>query len=268
MRTRYTTIPLCAALLLTTSMDVRAQVCPSTASLSTPYDSDNGLAGIMFDVTTLQNVVINCFEMNFDAGTVDPIIYHKTDTHVGFETVPGAWTAIDSVDNIVSAGIDQPTYLPIDVNVPMTAGSTHAFYISNRTGSNAKYTNGTLLGGVFANDANLQIKQGTGVGYPFGFNINPRKFNGGIYYTIGTAGLPETSTTDAITLAPNPAEDHIRIGGARGTTISITDALGRPVLNTRWTSDVDVSSLAPGSYVLSVMDSSGSPVGTCVFLKR
>ena len=51
MKHPYTITSFCLALLLSTSLHVRAQVCPSSASLATPYNSNNGLKGIMFDVT-------------------------------------------------------------------------------------------------------------------------------------------------------------------------------------------------------------------------
>lgn len=271
MRFAYTTSAFSIALLLSTSPYVHAQIaCPFTPGLATPYNSNNGLKGVMFDVVALENLTITCFEVNFAAGTCDPIIYHKTGTHVGAEQTPGAWTPIDSAINVPSAGVDLPTYVPIAVNVSIPAGSTHAFYITNRAGTpNVKYTDGTALSAVFASDASMQVLQGSGVNYPFAFVAQPRKFNGTIHYTTSTAGIGEHGTTGALTLAPNPVVDRLRLGGGKpGTTLLITDALGRVALRSAWSTELDVTALAAGSYVLTLVDSAGRPRGTQVFLKQ
>ncbi len=248
-----------------------AQVpCIATTGLSTPYNSNNGLDGIMFDVTALQTVTINCFEMNFAAGTCDPVIRHKDGTHAGFEALPGAWTAIDSLDGVVGTGPDLPTYIAIDVNVTIPAGATHAFYISNRGSAapNAKYTDGTTFGAVFASDANLQVREGTGINYPFAFNLNPRKFNGGIYYTSGTTGVEQRANTLAFSISPNPVTDILAVIGDRGGSIVINDAMGRTVLHGPWTSRVSVSELATGTYLFTVLDQRGVAVATRRFVKE
>ncbi|HMC98302.1 MAG TPA: hypothetical protein VKG92_11640, partial [Flavobacteriales bacterium] len=197
MEQRYTRLRTlsCLALAFAALPALAQNPCLSDAGLSTPYNSNNGLAGIMFDITALQTVTINCFEVNMAAGISNAVIRHKAGTHAGFETNPAAWTAIDSVEDLVTAGPDLPTYIPIDVNVTIPAGSTHAFYISNRGSGvpNTKYTDGTALGNVFASDAFLQVREGTGIVYPFGFNLSPRKFNGGIYYTEGPTGISEAA---------------------------------------------------------------------------
>ena len=45
------------------------------------------------------------------------------------------------------------------------------------------YTNGTALGAVFSSDANIEILEGSGKGYPFGATFSPRVFNGIVNYT-------------------------------------------------------------------------------------
>ena len=269
MLNRCTLATIVATLLCSTPLSAQFP-CAASSGFSTPYDSNNGLDGIMFDVTAVQTITINCFEMNFAAGTCDPVIRHKDGTHVGSEQMPGAWTAIDSVQGIVSTGPDLPTYIPIDVNVTIAAGTTHAFYISNRDGAgpNAKYTDGTALGAVFASNTDLQVRQGTGINYPFAFNLNPRKFNGGIYYTVGPLGVTDHAAVVSISLAPNPVVDMLSIAGDRGASIAITDATGRVVLRAPWTNRVDVAALAPGTYLLGVMDALGLPVATSRFVKE
>ena len=50
--------------------------------------------------------------------------------------------------------------------------------------------------------------------------------------------------------------------------VSQAGAFGRTVLKARWASEMDVSALAPGSYVLTVLDAAGAPIGVRVFLKQ
>lgn len=162
--------------------------CASGNNLVLPYNQNNGQRGIMFDITALNNITINCFEVNLDAGSAPVAIYYKTGTHVGFTTTPGAWTLIGT-SPAITGGNNVPTAVPVAVNVAVTAGCTVAFYIT-RTVANGplvNYTNGTAVGFVFGSNADMQVKDGTGKDYPFGANFTPRRFNGTIFYTP-TAG--------------------------------------------------------------------------------
>lgn len=162
--------------------------CPTPNNLATPYNQNNGQRGIMFDITALNNITINCFDVNLAAGTTNTAIYYKVGTHVGFTTTPGAWTLIGSA-NATSVGNNLPSSVPVPVNVAVSAGCTVAFYITRTVagGPVVNYTNGTAVGFVYAANADLQVKDGTGKDYPFGASFTPRRFNGTIYYTP-TAG--------------------------------------------------------------------------------
>jgi gliding motility-associated-like protein len=166
------------------------QSCASSNNLALPYNTNNAQRGIMFDITAVTNITINCFDVNMATGTSGVEIYYKVGTHVGFTTTPGAWTLIGSA-NVTGNGNNVATAVPIAVNVSVTAGCTVAFYITRTQGGGPTvlYTNGTSVGFVFASNANLQVKDGTGKDYPFGANFTPRRFNGTIYYTTnGPAG--------------------------------------------------------------------------------
>jgi len=158
--------------------------------LTTFYATDNGQDGIMFDVVATTDITVVCFDSNWDPGTYDAEIYYKTGTHVGFEVNAAAWTLVGSTTGAVSNGNDIASPVPINISVPIAAGQTVAFYITNTgIGSVDKnYTNGTVVGALLASNANLSILEGTGKAYPFGTNYIPRQFNGTIYYT--TTPLP------------------------------------------------------------------------------
>ncbi len=158
--------------------------CASGNNLVLPYNQNNGQRGIMFDITALNNITINCFDVNLDAGSAPVAIYYKVGTHVGFTNTPAAWTLIGTSPAITGA-TNVPTGVPVPVNVNVAAGCTVAFYITRTTanGPLVNYTNGTAVGFVFGANADLQVKDGTGKDYPFGANFVPRRFNGTIYYT-------------------------------------------------------------------------------------
>jgi hypothetical protein len=161
--------------------------CPATNNLFTFYAQNNAQRGIMFDLQAINSVVIQCFDVNLAVGTTNVEIYTKAGTHVGFQNTPGAWVLVGTAVNLVAAGANLATYVPVIVNIPIATGNTQAFYITRTTagGPVVDYTNGVLVGNLLASDANLSIFDGTGKDYPFGASFAPRQFNGRIYYNTG-----------------------------------------------------------------------------------
>ena len=173
---------------VTTDPDqLKVMGCPSAATLTTLYATNNAQRGIMFDIQAINAITILCYDVNLAVGTTNVEIYTKTGTHVGFTGTPAAWTLVGTAINVTSAGVNLPTYIPIAVNVSIGAGAVQAFYITRTTagGPSVDYTNGTAVGNTLASDANLILKQGTGKDYPFGTNFTTRNFNGTVYYNIG-----------------------------------------------------------------------------------
>lgn len=244
------------------------QACNSTDQLPTPYASNNGLDGIMFDLTALSDITINCFELNMGLGVYDAVILHKAGTHEGFETAQASWTVIGTAPGITSNGVDMPTPIPIDVAIAMAAGTTHAFYISTTGGSSTKYTDGNVLGAVFASDANLQVKQGTGINYPFAFNRSPRKLNGTVHYSTGISGISQQAALASMSVWPNPVANMLHITGAPGATITISNAMGQVISQGAWSTTLDVSPLAAGVYCLNVIDKNGIRTGSARVVKE
>ena len=147
---------------------------------------------IMFDITAITCVTIRCFESNFATGTTGVEIWYRPGTHVGFANSSIGWTLLGTANNVVGAGVNIPTAIPIPINITINAGATAAFYITRTTagGPLVQYTNGTAVGTVFASDANLQVKDGTGKDYSFGASFTPRRFNGNVFYDVGTSVVP------------------------------------------------------------------------------
>lgn len=164
-----------------------ANPCMATNSFGTPYNSNNGQDGIMFDVIATKNITVTCFEGNFEAGTWNIEIWAKAGTCVGFENTPAAWTLLGT-QGVSGNGVDVPTYIPITVNYNIPTGQTAAFYITETTNAGATaYTDGFAAPGtVFLYDDNLSVTEGYGKAYPFGDSYEPRQFNGTIYYNLNS----------------------------------------------------------------------------------
>ncbi len=182
-------------------------------SLTTTFAGGNGLAGNMFDVSTLgSSVIIDDLDVNIDAGTFTVDVWAVTGGG-SFEPVHGnaaAWTLIGSAPNITSAGPNLPTNLGLSMGYLIPPVTTQGLYVTCTSGSPTNYTNGTNGGGIYVSDSFLAIHEGIGKGlsgYPTTFSTtvgggtlpfpsaSSRIFNGTIYYT------PVTGFSDDLYLA-------------------------------------------------------------------
>gem|GEM_PF-5115178 len=181
----------------TGNSQLKTNACAAGFIMNTPYNSNNGQRGCMFDILAANTVTIRCFESNLYAGTTGNYeIYYRAGTHVGFENNAAAWTFLGGATGITSAGNNVPTALPIPINVVIPAGQTYSFYITNDFGAGTSYTDGTAVGNFLANDANLTVFEGVGKSYPFGLTFNVRNFNGHIFYDLGSVLDGESAQLD------------------------------------------------------------------------
>ncbi len=170
---------------------------PTCNALSTTFASNNGQAGNMFDVEAINAISVDGFELNLRAGTWDLEIYHRAGSYVGHETNSASWTLVDTIGGVVSAGQDAATAVSLSSGVSIPAGATHSFYITSSNGTALRYTNGTSVGAVYAEDANLRIFEGLGKAHPFGASFSPRVWNGTINYSAASGGdLTSTFTSN------------------------------------------------------------------------
>ncbi len=172
----------------------------ATGDLSTTFAGGNGQNGNMFDISVLQNVTITDFDVNSYSGTGNFEVYYKSGSYVGSETNSAAWTLLATATNVVSNGSGVATPLNLGLNLNLTAGQTYSFYITG-TNQSVNYTNGTLVGNVYAANTELIIYEGVGKSYPFGSTYSPRIWNGTIHYTTGTSGTPSIAWTPSATLS-------------------------------------------------------------------
>jgi hypothetical protein len=193
-------------------------------SLLTTMNAGNNHRGNMFDLTAINTVTITSFDGS-PMATTGIEIYYRVGTHVGFETSSAGWTLLGTAANVVPLGSPTPTPFPIPVNVTIPAGQTYSFYVtSTNTAVSLNYSNGTARGNVFASDANLQFKEGTGMEYPFTNNTSsffqPRIWNGRIHYSSPGAGSyvwSNGATTSSITVAPAATSSYTVTATSGGT---------------------------------------------------
>ena len=179
-------------------------ILPGTAgTLSTPFAANTSQDGIMFDVVVnaTMPLLVTQLALNLADGFDGTIqIYEKSGGFAGYETDSNAWTLIDTLNNVVSAGTNQPTIVdPADFLLP--ASSTSALYITDTSGFNLQYTSGGSIGQVVASNDDLSILEGVGKEYPFGYTTTQgRKWDGTIYYQLDPTGVPEPSSMALIAL--------------------------------------------------------------------
>lgn len=171
----------------------------SNADLSTTFAGGNGQNGNMFDISVLQDITITDFDVNSYSGTGNFEVYYKSGSYSGSETNASAWTLIGTATNVVSNGAGVATPLNLGLNLNLTAGQTYSFYITG-TNQSVNYTDGSLVGNVYASNTELIIYEGLGKSYPFGSTYSPRIWNGTIHYTLNTGGIPAIAWTPSTTL--------------------------------------------------------------------
>lgn len=208
--------------------------------LTTTFAGGNGQNGNMFDIVGVTPVVITGFDVNL-TGTATIEVYSITagTTYVGNEANPAAWTLLGTAPNVVGAGAGVPTLVPLTLNVPINPAQQQGFYVTVTAGTLA-YTNGTVLGSVFASNADIQFLEGIGKAYPFGATFSPRVWNGRIHYVPGAAGGFATKTLYGAGCYDLPRMAHELFPG---------DTFPVDLVNTQW-SLLYLPGASGGNYII------------------
>jgi len=173
---------------------------------TTTFVAGNGFDGNMFDITAINTVTIDSFAANFNPGPGTAEIWYRPGTHVGFTNSNVGWTLAGTAPYNSLMNGAPGTSIDVFVNVTIPAGQTYAFYVHGTAG--IAYTDGVAVGNIFAQDANIEFKEGYGGAY-FALTNFPRVFNGRIMYSAGceSARVPAIATVNAapaITISANP----------------------------------------------------------------
>ncbi|MDB4993532.1 MAG: Tryptophan synthase alpha chain [Myxococcaceae bacterium] len=214
-------------------------VAPLSTNLTTTFAGGNGLNGNMFDVVSLSDALV--IGMNVNASSAgDFEIYSRPGPIAGALTDSTQWNLRRAVAVVGTGNV----VVPGPLFIPLVGSATTGLYVTGKTAS-VSYTDGTAVGATAASDANLTIKEGYGVSYPFGGNFSPRIWNGIARYVLGksttyAAGatangamfdVKATTTTSIRALSVNlPAGNHnMRIYFHPGTFV------GTEGMASKWT---------------------------------
>lgn len=237
-------------------------VCDSLLASPTP---NNGYEGVMFDMHVLNFVTLETFSISLDAGTPWVGIFYRTGSYIGHNTSSVGWIMLDSAQiNVPADGIMK---IPVNLNLPLLADSTYAFYVTTINNTSCNYKDGTAVGAIAAADSNIEIKEGAGGDYPYNVTNSPRILVGSAYYCQVATETSELEHNENIVVHPNPATNVLNISGNFIIDqIEIADISGRIVLRSAFEKNIDCSNFENGIYFLKI--STGSNIITRKFIKE
>merc|ERR1712232_676305 len=151
------------------------------AILTTTFNDNNGSQGNMFDIKAKQDLTIKEMDVNTSSGNINVEVYTKSGSYSGSQNISGAWTSILSGSG-TGEGQGNPTPLSPFNGVVVASGATQGFFVLVNS---IRYTNGSAVGSVFAENSHMQFFEGIGRSGGFGSSIfSPRVWNGNIRYFI------------------------------------------------------------------------------------
>jgi parallel beta-helix repeat protein len=228
----------------------------ATASLTTTFVGGNGCGGgNMFDVTALQTITIDSFDLNLGSTAVSQVdIYYKIGTYAGFETNAAAWTLLGST-SVTGAGAGQPTRCPIG-GLTIPVGQTYGIYVFN---PDVDYT--TLAATTTYSSPEMQITAGVGLCSLFGGLNNPRGWNGRVYYQAEGCASQRTPVTVNVNAYPTVSiADSTHCG-------PITLDAGNPGMSYSWSNGDSTQTIVvttSGSYSVTVSNGNCEAIDTAV----
>lgn len=182
----------CAFALIASALTLASPASAQQGSLTTTFAGGNGQSGNMFDVVTFgKPITIDRLGLNLNSGNATVEVYRRPGSWQANPNSAAGWTLVGSA-NVTSVGNGAATIVDIP-DFTLNANETTGLYVTT-TGSGVAYTNGSGVGNVFAQNADLQILEGAGVSYPFAGTFTPRVWNGTIFYGGGAPQVADTRT--------------------------------------------------------------------------
>jgi subtilisin-like proprotein convertase family protein len=151
------------------------------SSLTTTFATNNGSSGNIFDIIVLEDIDITSFDAHVSgsgAGTMD--VYWRAGSGYSANTSNAGWNFHETVAITGVGTSGSPTPVPLTTPISMIAGETYSIYMLSSLG--IRYTTGTTLSAVVAQDASMQVTEGHGCAAAFSCSNTPRIWNGTIYY--------------------------------------------------------------------------------------
>jgi hypothetical protein len=157
--------------------------------LETTYEGGYIDNGNFFDIVVLNDIRLTGVKVNLDSGSTNAnvAVFYHLGSYTEVMKSPESWTkpfepiTVDFSQSGVGTTITFPT--PI---VLSGGGTTYGFYITRIDDGNLLHTKGNREGALYVEDANVQIKVGRGVEYPFEGNASPYMWNGAIVYELAS----------------------------------------------------------------------------------
>ena len=199
------------------SITLNPDVSPYPRVFISLDSSAGGSQGGMFNILPLNDIIIDSFAVTFRTRTPNSktAIYSKPGSYRGSEQTAGNWTLL-ARDTIALPGpLLTKTVLPSELNFPVSARDTTAFYITttNTPLVNLAYGPGTGIqqGVLYKSDGVIDFFEGSENAYPFGTHVGPRVLDVTIYYRTkaGIKYLWNTGdTTPTLMLLPTQSQEY------------------------------------------------------------
>ena len=245
-----------------TPMEVQRSAGVLCDSISTTYISNNGLAGAMFDVVAVSDLVINGLYTSVNLSS-NFEVYYKSGSYVTATGNASAWT-LAGTTSVTFTTLNSPVFLNIPLGIQMFSGDTIALYITNNSGAfgGLRYTDGAGAGTLYVNNGSLKVYEGIGITYPF-VNIFPdRVWNGTINYCLGTTSVNNIENT-VIQISPNPVNDlaTFDLNNMEFETLILYNINGQIILkesiNNSNSVTIDCSRFTSGLYIYELQTADG-----------
>jgi lysophospholipase L1-like esterase len=150
-------------------------------SLATVFNGTTHWNGVMVDIHAIdKDLILEKIQLPlYDTGFQKVELYSKAGSHIGFETVPAAWTFI-GLDSFQVDSLDQRIWFNLNDWV-LGLGDTLAFYFQLQN-SAARLTYSGASQAATVSDEHLSIFPASGANHQFGGLYHPRRVNTQIQY--------------------------------------------------------------------------------------
>ncbi|MBX3163288.1 MAG: T9SS type A sorting domain-containing protein [Bacteroidetes bacterium] len=173
-------------------------------SLLTTLVGGNGASGNVFDILTFQDVILDGFNLNLDNAVYTIQVWYRTGSAIGFNNNVAGWTQLGGNFNVTGAGMGNMTYVPMNLNFPLQANQTYGFAVGcTSCGGTFWYSNGTGLGNLLAQNADIRVNEGYGGAF-WAFGNITRNFNGYVRYKKAGGGCASPKSPVTLTVSPQP----------------------------------------------------------------
>lgn len=223
-------------------------------SLFTNTSGSSAFIGEMFDIVAVNDIEVTGFDVQFSAGSGVVEVWYRPGTHVGFSTSNAGWT-LATTATLTSNGTGQLTRIPSSILVPMAAGQTYGFYVVCTSGMDVRYSNGTAVGNVYAQNGDLKLLEGTTGDTYFNATTTPRAFNGQVKYNRIACTSPRVPVTLSVLAQPTLALTVSQASVCPGSSSTLT-------VNGATTYTWSTGSNSPSIVVTPAMATNYSVTGT------